>query len=480
MAAFLAFVGWQLVGGSNDEQRTRIGDLFPLGLEVLTVVLAVACSMRARERRTRIAWGFVAAAYGLYLLGDGLWAYLELVRRQTPFPSVADAPYLAFYPLLLAGLLTLPAPRRRRSEWWRLGLDVLTVTIAGSMALWYLVISPTLADVDRLTAATVLSIAYPASDLVLLFGIATVLVRGLDIRRSMSLVFMAVGATAFVVADVGFARLSLSGSYQAGDWPDSGFVLALVCSIVAADWELHRPAVERRARANASRVSVSPLPYFAIAGSFALLLHVAFFHTASTVRTMLVLVLMLTATVVARQITALRDNQRMTRELHRLATTDALTSLANRRHFLEEADRCFEDRLDAAEVAAIFVDVDHFKTINDAHGHAVGDAVLAWIANELRRIVRASDLVGRYGGDEFVIVTEGLSPRGALAMADRLQRTIASVETPVPGGPDQITLSLGVAPAAGCPGLDDLLARADAALYEAKRAGRAQARLIDA
>lgn len=479
VAGFATFAVWLMAWRPNASERRIAGDLVPLALEALVIVLAVSCARHGQGRRGRLAWMLVAAAFCLYLLGDAVWALFELVQDRSPFPSVADGFYLAFYPVLLGGLLLLPGPLRRRNEWRRLGLDVLTVTIAGAMAVWYLVIGPTLEQGSGTSLSTVLSLSYPVGDLVLVFGIATVIVRDVHPAGALGVRWMALGATAFVVADVGFARLSLTGGYAAGSWPDLGWLLALVCFVVAAEEERHRPASTARRAQRVVESRVSPLPYIAIASSFALLIYVGFSEAGATVRTLLVLVFALTATVVARQVTAVRDGARMTDELQRLAATDPLTSLSNRRHLIEAADHEFAEALrHGDDLAVIFIDVDHFKLINDVHGHAVGDAVLIWLGAQLRSSLRNSDLIGRFGGDEFVAIVPGRGENAVLSIASRLERAVATSGRPVENGPDRITLSLGVATSRGCADLDDLLARADAALYQAKRSGRSRAFLV--
>ncbi len=480
VAAFISFATWLVVRSPDAGARRVAGDLVPLGFEVIVVLLALSCGRRAQASRCRWAWRLIAAAFGLYLLGDSVWALFELVQNRSPFPSIADAFYLAFYPVLLGGLLLLPGPLRRRSEWRRLSLDVVTVTIAGAMAVWYLVIGPTLEQGSGTLLSTTLSLSYPVGDLVLVFGIATVIVRGVQSDGAVVARWMALGATAFVVADIGFANLNLTGGYAAGSWPDLGWLCALMCFVVAAEVERHRPVSGARPDRQVTHSRVSPLPYVAIASSFALLIYVGFSQAGATVRTLLLLIFALTATVVARQITAVRDSARITDQFQRLATTDPLTSLPNRRHLIDAAEREFtEAQRHGDDLAVIFIDVDHFKSINDVHGHAVGDAVLIWLGERLRSSSRESDLVGRFGGDEFVVIVGGLDEGAVLSIATRLERSVAAASRPVEHGPEGITLSLGVATSRGCSDLDDLLARADAALYRAKRSGRSRACLVD-
>lgn len=159
--------------------------------------------------------------------------------------------------------------------------------------------------------------------------------------------------------------------------------------------------------------------------------------------------------------------------LEQLAYNDELTGLWNRR-FMQR-------RLSAALRAAgrhgralslALVDIDHFKDVNDRHGHAVGDAVLVAVAQRLRRAVREEDVIGRWGGEEFLVLLPEEDARGAVAAADRIRAQVGAEPIDTPDATVAVTVSVGCATHRTGDGADDLLRRADDALYEAKRAGR--------
>ncbi len=158
-------------------------------------------------------------------------------------------------------------------------------------------------------------------------------------------------------------------------------------------------------------------------------------------------------------------------KIHELMLTDPLTGVANRRALNErlqvELQRCH--RYERA-LGCILLDVDHFKTINDRHGHLIGDQVLQALAWLLRSAVRELDFVARYGGEEFVILLPETDLAGATRFAERLRREIAGLR--VPRGPAMITASFGVTACNPGDSPDDLLRRADEALYAAKHDGR--------
>jgi diguanylate cyclase (GGDEF)-like protein len=162
-------------------------------------------------------------------------------------------------------------------------------------------------------------------------------------------------------------------------------------------------------------------------------------------------------------------NARLLAELERRAARDPLTGLGNRRSFDESLDRELSRcRRDGSSLSLVVFDLDHFKNINDEHGHQVGDQVLRSVSRLLTGGVRDMDLTSRYGGEEFVILFPGTSSRDAAMTADRLRIEVAARSKPVP-----VTISAGVAsfPDQATSGAD-LMALADAALYDAKRSGR--------
>jgi diguanylate cyclase (GGDEF)-like protein len=171
------------------------------------------------------------------------------------------------------------------------------------------------------------------------------------------------------------------------------------------------------------------------------------------------------------------ENARLFSEVRRLATIDGLTGLYNRGHFFAEAGRQFQlAQRYRRPVAAIMVDVDHFKRINDTYGHPVGDQVISAIAGRLRASARDSDVLGRYGGEEFALLTPETAASAA-ALAERLRQEMCVRRIPTAAGPLAVTISVGMAytdRAGEPPGqhLSQLLACADTALYEAKQNGR--------
>ncbi len=166
--------------------------------------------------------------------------------------------------------------------------------------------------------------------------------------------------------------------------------------------------------------------------------------------------------------------KRQEQELKRLATTDALTGLLNRRVFLDEvAQELQRYRRHGHEGALLMLDLDHFKRVNDRYGHALGDEVLVRVSAALRERLRLTDRIGRLGGEEFAVLLPETGPEGALALAQALREAVGAQRVPTPDGPLGVTVSIGLS--AFAPGETDagpLLGRADRALYRAKDQGR--------
>lgn len=159
----------------------------------------------------------------------------------------------------------------------------------------------------------------------------------------------------------------------------------------------------------------------------------------------------------------------MQRELIRLADTDSLTGLYNRRAFTTRLQQAIENRAHGRRAAFVMFDVDHFKSINDEHGHDVGDTVLQAIA---RAAAEEGVFAGRLGGEEFGLVFIEDTHQRAIERTEELRLHMAALEIAIPGGLMRTTCSFGVAEWADGDTVSDLMKRADIALYRAKRAGR--------
>jgi diguanylate cyclase (GGDEF)-like protein len=170
----------------------------------------------------------------------------------------------------------------------------------------------------------------------------------------------------------------------------------------------------------------------------------------------------------------LRDQRLALSEAERRAELDPLTGVLNRRSLIERLEAaCLRARARGLPIALLFIDLDHFKEINDTRGHQAGDACLRAIIDPIQAELRQSDVIGRYGGEEFVVILSSADISAAGPIAERIRNRVAEVRVEGFGEPIQLTCSIGVATSdtLGVWG-EHLIARADAAVYDAKRSGR--------
>ena len=169
-------------------------------------------------------------------------------------------------------------------------------------------------------------------------------------------------------------------------------------------------------------------------------------------------------------------------EAERRAQTDPLTGVLNRRSLIERLDAaCARAKARGLPIALLFIDLDHFKQINDTFGHQAGDACLRAIIDPIHAELRQSDVIGRYGGEEFVVILSSADAAAATPIAQRILERVADVRVDGFGAPISVTCSIGIA-ASDTLGIwgEPLLAQADAAVYVAKRSGRNQIHLAPA
>jgi diguanylate cyclase (GGDEF)-like protein len=181
-----------------------------------------------------------------------------------------------------------------------------------------------------------------------------------------------------------------------------------------------------------------------------------------------------TLEVLASHLAVSLSNARMVHKLETMATTDGLTGLSNKRAMLEAAALkiAAAARFDR-KLSVIVADLDHFKKVNDTHGHDVGDVVISGLGEILRRQKRTTDVVARFGGEEFVVLCEQTDEKGAMLLGDRIREELGKTSFRTTKGPLTVTCSIGIStfPEAGRD-WESLFKAADEALYVSKRSGR--------
>ena len=218
--------------------------MIPIGVAA-TVVAASAGTMRT-DARTAWAWRMIAAAFACFCAGDILFFFYQNVLGRSPFPSLADAGYLLYYPLMLVGLLTLRRERRGKGRpiWLRLaGGAVLLLAGCASVIVWFLL--PTLQSSDGGGLAYFLSIGYPLGDLLLFAGVGWMIVRRV-VGRTITQSLLIGGVCVGLAADMVYAYQNLHGISQPGGLSDALFMVSWVLYAWAAYTEATRRQVPRR------------------------------------------------------------------------------------------------------------------------------------------------------------------------------------------------------------------------------------------
>ena len=321
--------------GGSEEAVTLIGNLAWIPMNLLVIALAARAARRSLlPTATRRAWGLIALAYGANLLGDVVFLGYETQGLPT-FPSWADAAYLAVYPLLLAAILSFPTQPLKGEERVTFWLDAAIVLVGGGMVLWHLVLLPTATSSYGGWLEAALSFAYPAADLVLLFGIATIALRPIPAAQRLTLLLLMVTFALNNVGDIGYSYLSLQGSYVSGDWPDALWMLALLVLATSAQvqWATGQQVDEGQGAEGDQTRLLAGLPYAAIALGYGLLLYEIRDQWRTPLANLIDGAVLLTALVVVRQMAAIRVARR------------AQTAIEQAKQALEQANSDLEARV---------------------------------------------------------------------------------------------------------------------------------------
>jgi diguanylate cyclase (GGDEF)-like protein len=463
--------------GSESFERL-VGDglyLLPLGVAAVLSILAA----RRVQGRARSMWKVLAASNVAWLLGEIIWsAYSFLDPDGAPSPSAADALYLTSYalavPAILLGFGHAGSLRQVRGL-LDAGLVVIGIGAVGTQFL----IRPQLADGADLAVLT--SAAYPLLDVVVIACLVSI---GLAGHRMVPYSALLVGAAfaAAALSDAGYTYLVVVNELSAGSWINVGWQFQAVLLCLAAVVAIRHGQSDARVQQLDRDLTLVPVLVAATA-AFVLVVVDRVQTATVAVETLIVAGVMLVG-LVLRQLLFTRDRTRLAERLQvalgeqeRLAVTDGLTGLYNRRFLMEmlklEGDRCTRAGL---PLSLVVIDLDHFKNINDTHGHPVGDLVLVQAADRLRQWARNSDFVARYGGEEFIVLLPNTDDEVALELAERFRQALRRSPVTAPGAQAiTVTGSVGVATAVAANGeidVEQLVVEADRALYQAKSRGR--------
>ncbi len=403
-AVYVAHIAYGLGGPATDHAFEKVGYNTVMLGAALALIMRAASMTRDRTALLLIGFGVLAWA-----LGDLTYTLFYADMANPPYPGLADALYLAFFPLCYAGLGLLIRSRFRNisaAAW----LDGLIAGLGLSAVAAGVVLDPILANTGASAAEVATDLAYPVGDLLLFLVVVTAV--GLTGWRPEAMwALIALSLIVSVVADTTYLFQVAKNTYSEGTWLEPLWPLSSLLLVLAV-WMPTRPV--RRPRVEGWRTLVVPCVGALAATSLLFIDHGAI-RVNGPARALALATLV---AVVARIALAFRRSQRIQEESRLEAITDALTGLGNRRILTEDLDEAIElaERRDPRLL--ILFDLNGFKAYNDSFGHPAGDSLLARLGQHLAATVAPYGKAYRMGGDEFcALLRPGDTPIEALAAA---------------------------------------------------------------
>ena len=433
--------------------------------------LASLACLRAsrRDRAGARGWFLIGLAAGLYTLAAAIFTFYGVTRNGAyPFPAVFDIGFLGYAPFAAAGLLAFPAGGVWLLSRVRTVLDGVLIASSVFFISWSTILGPAfLTSTDAFSYR--LAIAYPVIDLAM-----AAVVLALFMRKP------AGSRMRFGLLAAGFLILSLTDSIYAGrtlaGLPSAGTVLITgwVCCWIAVALATIAPVSGVHART----MKLNPLQEFLPYVPVVVVMFIAAGRPMSLHADPILVIFggIVLVAVILRQVVLTREHSMLASErkavedrMRHEAFHDPLIGLANRLLFKDRlAQALARGERSGAEVGVLFLDLDDFKEVNDSLGHAAGDVVLLATADRLRQVVRPSDTVARFGGDEFAILVEDCGQASHLDnVGDRVE---AAVAAPIQLNGVEVVVEASVGSAAGTShdSVDEVLRNADLAMYVAK------------
>jgi two-component system cell cycle response regulator len=361
----------------------------------------------------RLPWLLLGTALSLWTAGDLYYYFVLSGQAEVPIPSIADAFYLAFYPVSYVALALLLRKRIRgfRGHLWLDGVIAsLAVAALGAAVIFDEVLRTT--GGSGLVIAT--NLAYPLADLLLLALVVAIFgLTGWRFDATWALV--ALGFGVFAIADSVYLYATAAGTYVEGGPLDVGWPAALVL-IACSAWQPFRKL--EGVRAESWQALTLPTIFASIALTLLVYDHFVRINTVA-----IALATATLAAVIVRAVLTFRERVQLLAASREEAMTDALTSLGNRRRFIMDMERELVFSRETDPTALVVFDLDGFKAYNDAFGHAAGDTLLNRVAGRLREAMEGCGTAYRLGGDEFCI----LAPIAYMGAGSLLERAVEAL-----------------------------------------------------
>ncbi len=457
---------------------------------------------RQTQRFSPLLWGL--SGY-IYAVGQVIWLGQVLLIGQMPgYPSAAHFIELLTYGCFIAAILFLPTHSISSLARLRILLDSLIIMAAVTTLCYYFVLAPLMINGRGTQLARSVGGLYPVLDLLAMFSVLVVALRsGERVLRPVLIMLGLAAALQFVVNVLHLYEI-LYRDYNEFSVAGATMVVygtllvgaAQTVNTILRKGETAAPSVMKQ-----GDVVYTDTPWKVVLPSvlvlvFGLLIFMIWLNGAQAFPGQIVIVyiggFVVLILMVLRQFLTMyqidclqmrlkkknRSLDVLNTQLEKQATTDPLTDLPNHRALAEKLDEILKQAWTmAVPCSVIFMDIDHFKAMNDCYGHLIGDVALGYIAQVVKSTVRVGDAVGRWGGEEFVAILPGAGFEEAFQVAERIRVAVHQVAPGYVGVPG-LSCSLGVATYPhDASEREDLIRRADKAMYEAKRLGRNQVRV---
>jgi diguanylate cyclase (GGDEF)-like protein len=443
-----------------------LSDLIQLILGSLVVFACVGAS-RSSEGMARSVWGLTAAAYVVWFFAQSLGVYMDLSRSADSAQWISNLLFCFWFaPLAIA--LFLGAESETASLDAVVILDFVQAVLVCVAAYLYFFYLPK-SDAGGGLAHSVWAPYFVGYGFVACAFLLRAAVTHSSAARSLFGKlggFLALSGMVDAMYYYGPGR-----SLKTGAWFDILWSLLLIAPLVmAATWRQPEPLdLSNEAAKREKKIHTEIFYLFYPVLVLFMSLHIARERLGLAAAVVFLSFMSSSARLLVTQYRLVQAQEALRRE----ASRDGLTSLWNRKASLEIFEReLLRSQRRGGSVGVIMADVDHFKAVNDSRGHVAGDLVLRIIASEIAAVVRPYDSVGRYGGEEFLIVVPGCSASETWELAERIRSCVANCSVVAGGSCVNVSLSLGIAAGNSAADVEKLLQQADTALYQAKNAGR--------
>lgn len=472
----------------RDDQLKVVSNFF----SILGGAIATVCLYHVYKKTIgveRFFWCFICLSCLSYFIAEVSWGYYILVLKvNVPFPGFPDVFYLLQLVFILLAILYLIFKTKNVFFGISLFLDILiTMTVVTSLS-WYYFIQPIFAQEDVTFLFKVVYVAYPIADLGLILGILSLRLSLRTIFHDCQYIFFVIGLSLFIIVDSLSLYLNTKGRYQTGSISDPLWILGLFFIAIAGIYNKYRNTKPQQSGTKQNRGS----QFFANFKDI-------FMHYISLFILLIVMSIrikkmdsIILGSIFGIVLLSLRQNfnflenekhlfsllsqSRQSSELMKIeARTDFLTGLYNRRYVIESLEKLLvQAKMHKLVFSLFLIDIDHFKKINDIFGHVAGDVVLQQIAQIMMKYSRFEEIIGRFGGEEFIAILPQVGVEEAEMIADRFRILIASNIFTIGPQNVNVTVSIGVSQwnARDNDDVQSLIARIDKALYMAKEKGR--------